>query len=108
MRDSGYHQGTAWPWLMGPFVTAYLKVNRRSAAARRQAEVWLRPLHEHLREAGLGQISEIFDGDPPYTPRGCIAQAWSVAALLRAAGECGSIRLSTSRLARITQEGRSA
>ena len=108
MRDSGYHQGAAWPWLMGPFVTAYLNVNRRSAAARRQAEVWLRPLHEHLREAGLGQISEIFDGDPPYTPRGCIAQAWSVAELLRAASECGSIRRSTSRVARVTQVGRSA
>ena len=84
MRDARYHQGPAWPWLMGPFVTAYLKVHRRSAAARRQVEAWLRPLHEHLREAGLGQISELFDGDPPYTPRGCIAQAWSVAELLRA------------------------
>jgi len=93
-RDSGYHQGAAWPWLMGPFVTAYLKMHRRSPGPRRQAEAWLRPLHDHLREAGLGQISEIFDGDPPHTPRGCIAQAWSVAELLRATSENGSIVLS--------------
>lgn len=110
-RDSRYHQGAAWPWLMGPFVTAYLKVNRRSAAARRQTEAWLRPLHEHLREAGLGQISELFDGDPPYTPRGCIAQAWSMAELLRATSESGRIvvsksqgRTRASRSARITQD----
>ena len=83
-RDSRYHQGAAWPWLMGPFITAYLKVNRRSATARRQAEAWLRPLRDHLAEAGLGQVSELFDGDPPHVPRGCIAQAWSVAELLRA------------------------
>ena len=94
MRDSGYHQGAVWPWLMGPFVTAYLKVNRRSATARRQAEAWLRPLRDHLVEAGLGQISELFDGDPPHTPRGCIAQAWSVAELLRATNESGGIVVS--------------
>ncbi len=90
-RDAGYHQGAAWPWLMGPFVTAYLKVNRRSATARRQVEAWLRPLRDHLGEAGLGQISELFDGDPPHAPRGCIAQAWSVAELLRSSSQCGSI-----------------
>lgn len=96
-RDSGYHQGAAWPWLMGPFITAYLKVNRRSTAARRQTEAWLQPLREHLREAGLGQISELFDGAPPFTPRGCIAQAWSVAELLRAISESGRAPVSRAR-----------
>lgn len=87
-RDARYHQGAAWPWLIGPFITAYLKVHRRSAAARRQADAWLAPLRDHLADAGLGQVSELFDGDPPHTPRGCIAQAWSVAELLRATTEC--------------------
>jgi glycogen debranching enzyme len=77
---------------MGPFITAYLNVNRRSATARRQAEVWLQPLRDHLMHAGLGRVSELFDGDPPHTPRGCIAQAWSVAELLRAAREIGATR----------------
>ena len=83
-RDGAYHQGTVWPWLMGPFITAYIKVNGGSGAARRQAEQWLGPLKEHLADAGLGHISEIFDGDPPHRPVGCIAQAWSVAEVLRA------------------------
>ena len=87
-RDARYHQGPAWPWLRGPFVTAYLKVHRWSAAARRQADGWLQPLRNHLADAGFGQVSELFDGDPPHTPRGCIAQAWSVAELLRATTEC--------------------
>ena len=86
-RDSAYHQGTVWPWLMGPFISAYMKVHERSADARKQAELWLKPFEDHLKTAGLGQISEIADGDPPHTPRGCIAQAWSVAELLRAAVE---------------------
>ena len=86
-RDSAYHQGTVWPWLMGPFITAYVKVHGHSADARSQAESWLKGFEEHLKTAGLGQISEIADGDPPHTPRGCIAQAWSVAELLRAAVE---------------------
>jgi predicted glycogen debranching enzyme len=83
-RDGAYHQGTVWPWLMGPFITAYIKVNGRSEIARRQAELWLQPLKSHLNDAGLGQISEIFEGDPPHRPVGCIAQAWSVAEVLRA------------------------
>jgi len=83
-RDAAYHQGTVWPWLMGPFITAYVRVNGGSAEARNQAAAWLQPLEEHLREAGLGQVSEIFDGDPPHHPCGCIAQAWSVGELLRA------------------------
>jgi predicted glycogen debranching enzyme len=82
-RDSAYHQGTVWPWLMGPFLTAYCKVNRHSKKAREQARKWLVPLEQHLSEAGLGQISEIFDADPPHRPRGCFAQAWSVAEVLR-------------------------
>jgi glycogen debranching enzyme len=86
-RDGAYHQGTVWPWLMGPFITAYTKVNGGSDGARRQAEQWLAPFKEHLSEAGLGQISEIFEGDAPHRPVGCIAQAWSVAELLRATVE---------------------
>lgn len=74
-----------WPWLMGPFLTAFLKVNEFSPAACRQAEQWLSPFWEHLQRAGLGQVSEIFDAEPPHAPRGCFAQAWSVAELLRVA-----------------------
>jgi glycogen debranching enzyme len=90
-RDGAYHQGTVWPWLMGPFITAYMKVEGGSTAARTQAEKWLSPLKNHLSDAGLGNISEIFDGDAPHRPVGCIAQAWSVAEVLRAAVEdvCG-------------------
>ena len=83
-RDGAYHQGTVWPWLMGPFITAYVRVNGGSEAARRQAAAWLAPLNDHLADAGLGHISEIFDGDAPHRPCGCIAQAWSVAEVLRA------------------------
>jgi predicted glycogen debranching enzyme len=83
-RDARYHQGTVWPWLMGPFVTAYLNVHRHTPTAKRIVRGWLAPLQAHLCEAGLGQISEIFDGDAPHTPRGCIAQAWSVAELRQA------------------------
>src|SRR5712691_2900756 len=86
-RDSAYHQGTVWPWLIGPFISAYVKVHARSQAARQQAGLWLNRFGEHLQAAGLGQISEIADGDPPHEPRGCIAQAWSVAEVLRAAVE---------------------
>jgi predicted glycogen debranching enzyme len=83
-RDGAYHEGTVWPWLMGPFITAYVKVNGGSDAARRQAREWLLPLKDHLADGGLGHISEIFDGDAPQLPRGCIAQAWSTAEILRA------------------------
>jgi predicted glycogen debranching enzyme len=83
-RDGAYHQGTVWPWLIGPFITAYIKVNGGSETARGQASEWLEPLREHLTDGGLGHISEIFDGDAPQLPRGCIAQAWSVAEILRA------------------------
>jgi predicted glycogen debranching enzyme len=88
-RDFAYHQGTVWAWLMGPFITAYVKVNdgKRAGRARSRAAEFLSEFAKHLNEAGLGQVSEIFDGDAPHAPRGCIAQAWSVAELLRAAIE---------------------
>jgi predicted glycogen debranching enzyme len=83
-RDGAYHQGTVWGWLFGPFLTAYLKVHRSSPAARDQAIEWLARMRDHLSDAGLGHISEIFEGDAPHRPVGCIAQAWSVAEILRA------------------------
>ncbi len=78
-RDGAYHQGTVWGWLIGPFVQAHLKVYQDPAAAR----ALLTPLAHHLRSGCVGTLSEIFDGDPPYTPRGAYAQAWSVAEVLR-------------------------
>src|SRR6266404_1258325 len=83
-RDGAYHLGTVWPWLMGPFITAYIKVNGSSDGARRQAAEWLVPLKDHLADGGLGHISEILDGDAPQRPCGCMAKAWSVAEILRA------------------------
>ncbi|WP_121968317.1 amylo-alpha-1,6-glucosidase [Leptolyngbya sp. BC1307] len=78
-RDGAYHQGTVWSWLIGPFVQAHLKVYQDPAAARSL----LMPLAHHLRTGCVGTLSEIFDGDPPYLPRGAYAQAWSVAEVLR-------------------------
>jgi predicted glycogen debranching enzyme len=86
-RDSAYHQGTVWTWLMGPFISAHAKVHGRTEEAREQAERWFTQFGRQLQTAGLGQISEIADGEPPHEVRGCIAQAWSVAELLRAAVE---------------------
>ncbi len=82
-RDGAYHQGTVWGWLMGPFITAYLKTHGRTPEALQQARLWTNSFRGHLMDAGLNQASEIFDGDWPHTPRGCIAQAWSIAELLR-------------------------
>jgi predicted glycogen debranching enzyme len=82
-RDSAYHQGTVWGWPIGGFLSAYLKVHGSSDAAKAQVREWLKPLIAHLDEAGIGSISEIFDGDAPHAPRGCIAQAWSVSEVLR-------------------------
>jgi predicted glycogen debranching enzyme len=82
-RDSAYHQGTVWPWLLGPFLTAYARVHGDSPEVRDRVDRFLQPLREHLWQAGLGQISEVFDGDAPHRPGGCIAQAWSVAEVLR-------------------------
>ncbi len=86
-RDSVYHQGTVWAWLMGPFVSAYIKVHGNTFEVRERVLEMLRPLQSHLSEAGLGQISEVFDGDPPHRAGGCFAQAWSVAEVLRALSE---------------------
>ncbi len=84
-RDSAYHQGTVWPWLLGPFIEAYLKTNNYSRQSKNTCAVWLEPLIDHLRNDGcIGSISEIFDGDEPRKPRGAFAQAWSVAEVLRA------------------------
>jgi glycogen debranching enzyme len=69
---------------LGPFITAYVKVNGFSDAARRQASEWLAPLKDHLADGGLGHISEILDGNAPQRPCGCMAQAWSVAEVMRA------------------------
>ncbi len=82
-RDSAYHQGTVWAWPIGGFLEAYLKVNQSNAQAKSQVRAWLSPLIAHLDEAGLGTVSEIFDGDSPNEPRGCFAQAWSVSEVLR-------------------------
>ena len=83
-RDGAYHQGTVWGWLIGPFVEASLRVNGDSKEQREEAkERFLAPLHEHLKQAGLGHVSEIFDGDAPHTPRGAPFQAWSIGELLR-------------------------
>jgi glycogen debranching enzyme len=83
-RDGSYHQGTVWPWLLGPFVEAWLRVNgateENCVVAR---ERFLSPLFEHLNQAGLGHVSEITDADAPFTPRGCPFQAWSLGELLR-------------------------
>jgi predicted glycogen debranching enzyme len=78
-RDLAYHQGTVWAWLIGPLVDAWMKVYGDPASAR----ALLDGFQAHLTEAGIGSISEIFDATPPFTPRGCIAQAWSVAEVLR-------------------------
>jgi predicted glycogen debranching enzyme len=84
-RDGAYHQGTVWPWLMGGFVDAWLNVNGDDAAHRDEARRrFLAPLEVHLDVAGLGHVSEIADGDPPHTPRGCPFQAWSLGELIRA------------------------
>ncbi|HYV18005.1 MAG TPA: amylo-alpha-1,6-glucosidase [Verrucomicrobiae bacterium] len=83
-RDGVYHRGTVWPWLLGPFVEAWVRVRGSSPLALRQARArFLLPLTEHLAAAGLGHVSEIADGDAPHAPRGCPFQAWSVGEVLR-------------------------
>ena len=82
-RDSSYHEGTVWAWLIGAFVDAYRKVNANGHQTENRVDEILRDFNEHLTEAGIGQISEIFDGDAPHKPRGSFAQAWSVAEVLR-------------------------
>jgi glycogen debranching enzyme len=79
-----YHQGTVWPWLLAQFGEAYLRVAKDRAAARTFLLDYLRSfIRQHIPMAGIGCISEVFDGDPPHRPNGCIAQAWSSAGLIR-------------------------
>jgi predicted glycogen debranching enzyme len=101
-RDTAYHQGTVWPWLLGPYIDAYLRVHgsRKKTVVRN----WLQILSAHLSEAGIGHISEIFDGDPPHHPRGCFAQAWSDAELLRAVTE-NDLGVKAGRRKRAAAEG---
>lgn len=79
-RDAAYHQGTVWAWLIGPFIDAWLRVYPHD---RRRARDFLKGFEKHLDEGCIGSISEVFDAEPPFTPRGCVAQAWSVAEVLR-------------------------
>jgi predicted glycogen debranching enzyme len=89
-RDAAYHNGTIWPWPIGAFLEAYLRVNKRSPEAVEQAKRWLEPLVHHLeQDACVGSISEIFEAEEPHRPDGCPAQAWSVAEALRLAVELG-------------------
>jgi glycogen debranching enzyme len=83
-RDGAYHQGTVWPWLLGAFVEAWVKVRGSTPEAKQQARArFLAPLQQHLSQAGLGHVSEIADAEAPHTPRGCPFQAWSLGELLR-------------------------
>ncbi|MEW6275685.1 MAG: amylo-alpha-1,6-glucosidase [Bacillota bacterium] len=86
-RDKAYHQGTVWSWLIGPFITAFRRVDNYSQPSRIQAARFIAPFRTHLANHGVGFISEIFDGNEPVIPRGCIAQAWGVAEVLRAYAE---------------------
>jgi glycogen debranching enzyme len=80
-RDAAYHQGTVWPWLLGPYITAQVRFNRE--AGRAKAVLLVDALRAWVESRGVGQLAEIFDGDAPHEPRGCFAQAWSVAEILR-------------------------
>lgn len=80
-RDAAYHQGTVWAWLIGPYIDAWIRLHPQE---RSRARTFLEAFIPHLGEAGIGSISEVFDAEPPFTPHGCIAQAWSVAEVLRA------------------------
>jgi len=83
-RDTAYHQGTVWPWLLGPFVEAWVKARGSTAAVKREARArFLAPVFAHLRQAGVGHVSEITDAEAPYAPRGCPFQAWSLGELMR-------------------------
>lgn len=84
-RDGAYHNGTVWPWLMGAFLDAYLKVNHNSPQSLAQARQWLSPLIEQLERTSIGQLHEIYEADEPHRPVGCPAQAWSIAEVLRLA-----------------------
>ncbi|HQH12239.1 MAG TPA: amylo-alpha-1,6-glucosidase, partial [Candidatus Sumerlaeota bacterium] len=83
-RDMAYHQGTVWPWLIGAYIDALLHVKGANRTSAEEGMEIIQPLLQHLETACLGSVSEIFDAEPPHAPRGCFAQAWSVAELLRA------------------------
>lgn len=83
-RDGAYHQGTVWTWPLGRFITAYTRVYKDAPGLKKQLEAFFLPFQDHLQDACIGSISEIFDGDEPLLPRGCFAQAWSVSEILRA------------------------
>lgn len=93
-RDSAYHQGTVWAWLAGHFVTAFARTFGKEPEYSYLVAAFLEPFKDHLYNSCLGNISEIFDGDEPLTPRGCFAQAWSVAEVLRAYTEVGQVTCS--------------
>ena len=99
-RDAAYHQGTVWAWLVGPFVDAWLKVYPDDPTARAAA---LEGFVPHLDDACIGSISEVFDAEPPFTPRGCIAQAWSVAEVLRARMKLDTVALPPAAEVRSTE-----
>ena len=82
-RDSAYHQGTVWAWLMGAFVTSMERTYPKGRKYKQYVDKILEGFEAHLTDEGIGQVSEIFDGDEPYEPRGCFAQAWSIAEILR-------------------------
>ncbi|MGI0084946.1 MAG: amylo-alpha-1,6-glucosidase, partial [Nitrososphaerales archaeon] len=82
-RDSAYHQGTVWPWLFGAYVSAYVKLYGPEPKVLAFVQQLYSPFKKRMTEAGVGTISEIYDGDPPHHARGCVSQAWSVAEILR-------------------------
>jgi glycogen debranching enzyme len=81
LRDSAYHQGTVWSWLLGPFIEAGIKTEGESF--KKKATEMIAQFANHLNEGCIGSVSEIFDGDAPHQPRGCVSQAWGVAEILR-------------------------
>jgi glycogen debranching enzyme len=95
-RDLAYHQGTVWAWLLGPFVLAHLRIY----GDPRRALAFLEPMAPHLSAAGLGSVSEIFDGEAPFIARGAFAQAWSVAEILRAWRACHDVGLKVKNAAK--------
>jgi glycogen debranching enzyme len=82
-RDAAYHNGTVWPWLLGPYITAYARVYKDRTETKDKLRDLLRDIEEHLDEACIGGISEVFDGNWPHKPNGCVSQAWSVAEIIR-------------------------
>lgn len=96
-RDGAYHQGTVWPFLLGPFITAWIKTFRKTNATKKKARAFLAGLEAHLKDTCLGQVSEIFDGNAPHSPRGCFAQAWSVAEPLRAMVEDLGVKVTRNK-----------